>query len=176
MARISLVYGAIAGSIIIGTLIIGLMLNADFDDQSHLLGYLVMIVALSMIFLGVKQYRDRNKGGVILFRSALLLGLLIALVAAVFYVGGWEAYLAATDYSFMDGYVAHMIEAKKAAGLAGEALAKEIEALEAMKEGYKNPVYRIGITFLEIFPVGFIIALVTAALLRNPRILPARAR
>jgi hypothetical protein len=176
MGRIAIVYGAIAGSVVIGSLIVGLLMKSDFDDMSPLLGYLIMIVALSLIFLGVKQYRDRNKGGVIKFRSALLLGLMIALVAAVFYVAGWESYLAATDYSFMDNYVAHMIEAKKAAGLAGEALAKEIEALEAMKAGYKNPAYRVGITFLEIFPVGLVIALVSAALLRNPKFLPPRAR
>ncbi len=174
MSRIAAVYGAIAGSIIIASIIIGLTLGADQESHNPLIGYLIMIVALSLIFLGVKQYRDRNKGGVIKFGSALLLGLMIALVAAVFYVGGWEAYLAVTDYSFMDSYVAQTIEAKKAAGLAGEALAKEIENLKAMADGYKNPLFRMGITFLEIFPVGLVIAIVTAALLRNPKVLPAR--
>ncbi len=29
-------------------------------------------------------------------------------------------------------------------------------------------------TFLEIFPVGLIIALLSAALLRNPKVMPAR--
>jgi hypothetical protein len=38
---------------------------------------------------------------------------------------------------------------------------------------YRNPLYRIPITFVEIFPVGLIVALVSAALLRNPRLLPA---
>jgi hypothetical protein len=176
MGRIAAVYGAIAGSIIIASLIIGLALGADHDDHNPFIGYLIMIVALSLIFLGVKRYRDRTHGGVIKFGPAFLVGLMIALVAAVFYVGGWEGYMAATDYTFMDGYVAATIEAKKAAGLAGDALAKEVAALNAMAEGYKNPVYRMGITFLEIFPVGLVIALISAALLRNPKVLPAHAR
>jgi hypothetical protein len=33
----------------------------------------------------------------------------------------------------------------------------------------------MGMTFIEIFPVGVLIALISAALLRNPRMLPARS-
>jgi hypothetical protein len=40
---------------------------------------------------------------------------------------------------------------------------------------YANPLFRIPMVFLEIFPVGFIVALISAALLRNPRLLPARS-
>ena len=29
-------------------------------------------------------------------------------------------------------------------------------------------------TFIEIFPVGFMIALISATILRNPKVLPAR--
>jgi hypothetical protein len=43
-----------------------------------------------------------------------------------------------------------------------------------MKEMYRNPLFRLPMTFIEIFPVGLLIALISAAILRNPRILPAR--
>jgi len=39
-----------------------------------------------------------------------------------------------------------------------------------------NPLFRLPMTFVEIFPVGLLIALVSAGLLRNPRFLPARQR
>ena len=39
---------------------------------------------------------------------------------------------------------------------------------------YANPLYRLPITFIEIFPVGVLITFVSAAVLRNSRILPAR--
>ena len=174
MGKIAFVYGALAGSVVIGTMVIGFILGADHQDHNLTVGYLIMIVALSMIFLGVKQYRDRQGGGVIKFGPAFLLGILIAAVAGVFYVVGWEGYLAATDYSFMDGYVAAAIEAKKASGLAGAALESEVAKLEAMKKQYANPLFRMPITFLEIFPVGLVIALLSAAILRNPKVLPAR--
>ncbi|HBK91147.1 MAG TPA: DUF4199 domain-containing protein [Parvularcula sp.] len=176
MGRIALVYGGIAGLIVVSSIVIGFLLGADHGDGGMLLGYLIMIVALTLIFLGVKQFRDRNNGGVIKFGPALLLGVMIAVVAGAFYVAGWEGYLAATNYTFMDSYVEHTLKAKEAAGLAGEALAREAEKLKVMAEEYKNPLFRAGITFLEIFPVGIVIALISAALLQNPKVLPARAR
>ncbi|NWG93191.1 MAG: DUF4199 domain-containing protein [Parvularculaceae bacterium] len=174
MGKIAFIYGAIAGSIVIGSMIVSFILGADHDDHSLVFGYLIMIVALSLIFIGVKRFRDRNGGGVIKFGRAFILGLMIAVVAGAFYVVGWEGYLAATDYSFMPSYVEHLIEAKKAAGIAGAALDAEIAKLKTMEAQYANPLFRMPMTFLEIFPVGLVIALVSAAILRNPKAFPAR--
>ena len=41
-------------------------------------------------------------------------------------------------------------------------------------EQYENPLYRLPITFMEIFPVGLLVALFSAAILRNPKAFPAR--
>lgn len=173
MLKTAFIYGAIAGLIVILTMVIGFLLGADHGDSSLFLGYTIMIVALSLIFLAIKSHRDRQ-GGVIRFGPAFLLGLMVAAVAGVFYVLGWEGYMAATNYTFMDGYVAAAIEAKKAAGLAGAALEAEIAKLNDMKTQYANPLFRMPMTFLEIFPVGLVIALISAAILRNPKAFPAR--
>ena len=79
-----------------------------------------------------------------------------------------------SDYDFIDSYVNSAIEAKRAAGLSADKLAQEIAALEKMRSDYGKIYIRIPMTFLEIFPVGLIIALLSAALLRNPKVLPAR--
>ncbi len=175
MLRIALVFGSIAGLIVIAVLIAGISLGGHSHFTSVWFGYLVMIVALSMIFLGIKRYRDTEKGGVIKFLPAFLLGLAIAAVAGVIYVVVWEGYLAASGYRFMDSYVAGIIASKKAHGLSGAALAAEVAQLNALKIQYDNPLFRLPMTFLEIFPVGFLIALISAAVLRFPRVLPARA-
>lgn len=173
MRKTAFIYGSIAGLIVIASIVIGFFLGADHGDSSLFLGYTIMIVALTLIFLAIKSYRDRQ-GGVIKFGPAFLLGLMTAIVAGAFYVIGWEGYLAATNYTFMDGYVAAAIEAKKAAGLAGAALDAEIARLGQMKAQYANPLFRMPMTFMEIFPVGLVIALVSAAILRNPKAFPAR--
>lgn len=174
MGKIAIIYGAISGAIVIGVITLGSLIGEGGSHGGEALGYLIMIIALTMIFLGVKRYRDRDLGGVIKFGAAFLLGVMIAVVAGVFYVGGWEAYLAATDHAFIHEYTAGIIEAKKAAGLDGEALAAEIAKMDQMKTQYADPLFRVPLTFLEIFPVGLLIALVSAALLRNPKVFPAR--
>lgn len=171
-------YGAISGAIVIAVLVAGIALSDAQGDghlfSSEVFGYLVMIVALSMIFLAIRDYRNKKLGGVIKFLPALGLGLLVAAIAGLAYVIGWEIYLAATDYAFMDNYIAQMIEAKRAAGESGPAFDAYVAQLEQMKTAYANPLFRLPMTFLEIFPVGLLIALISAAILRNPKVLPAR--
>ena len=177
MIRIILTYGLISGAIIAATITATMILSVGGPPHSSVwLGYLIMLVALSAILVGVKQYRDNTLGGVIKFRTALLLGLGIAVCTSVAYVAVWETYLAVTHYTFMNGYIAHMLAEKRAAGVTGAAYAKFAAEMETLRVQYANPLYRMPMTFIEIFPVGLLIALVSAALVRNPRFLPARSR
>lgn len=174
MARIALIYGSIAGAIVIATMILGLSLQPDGALSSPVFGYLVMLVALTLIFIGVKKHRDEDLDGVIKFARAFLTGLAIAAVAGVVYVVIWEIYLAATDQAFIKEYAASLIEAKRAEGVSGAELDSFVARMETMKTNYANPLFRVPMTFVEIFPVGLVVALVSAALLRNEKFMPAR--
>lgn len=137
-------------------------------------GYLIMMLALSLIFVGVKRFRDRTLGGVIKFGPAFLVGLGISAVAGVIYVVGWEISLAATDHKFVDDYTRAAIDAARARGAPPAEIDKITADMAAFKVQYANPLFRLPMTFVEIFPVGLVIALISAALLRNSRFLPAR--
>jgi len=172
--KYALTYGLLSGLVIIVTMITGIALtDRESFFSSEWFGYLVMLVALTFIFVGVKRYRDVERGGVIKFWAAFAMGLAIAAAAGVAYVAVWEVYLAMTDYKFMDEYIAGILRARQAAGVSGAALAEEMAKLESMRTSYANPLFRISMTFLEIFPVGLLVSLVSAALLRNPRLLRA---
>ena len=170
--KYALIYGLLSGSVIAAVITAALVLGPE-GTHSLWFGYLVMLVALTFIFVGVKRYRDVERGGVIKFLPALGMGLAIAAVAGIAYVCVWEIYLAATDYAFMDQYIAAIARNRAAAGVPPAAIAEELRQLEGMREAYANPLFRAPMTFLEIFPVGLLVALVSAALLRNPRLLPA---
>ncbi|MHA7900354.1 MAG: DUF4199 domain-containing protein [Henriciella sp.] len=173
MFRIMFIYGAIAGVVIIAVMIAGMVLGGGAGSEVQ--GYLTMVVVLSLIFVGIKRYRDKELGGVIKFLPALGLGAGIAAVAAVFYVLSWETSLHLTDFAWMEAYKQSTIDGYQSSGLTGDALSEKVESLEAMMASYRNPLFRIPMTFVEIFPVGLLVALISAALLRNPKILPARA-
>ena len=175
MLRYILVYGALPGAIVITAMIVGFTL---FSGQPmtgmEWLGFLIMFLAFSLIFVGVKRYRDTANGGVIKFMPALGLGLAMAAVAGVVYVAIWEIYLTATGHRFIEQYTAGMIEAKKAAGVEGEKLDEIVRQMTLMAENYGDPLFRLPITFIEIFPIGLIVAVVSAAILRNPKAFPPK--
>jgi hypothetical protein len=176
MVLIAAVYGGLAGLVIILTSIIIFFVNPERHlAGSEWLGYLVMLLAFTLIFVGVKRYRDRDLGGVIKFLPAFGLGLLTAVCASLIYVVVWEIYLAFTGDGFITAYTASVIEGLRAGGATPEQIAAKQVEMEAMIAAYANPLFRLPITFAEIFPVGVIVALVSAILLRNPRLLPATA-
>jgi hypothetical protein len=175
MTRIIFIYGLISGAIVAAAITATIILSGGQPPHSSVwLGYLIMLVALSSILVGVKQYRDDVQGGVIGFWKALGIGVGIAAVAGLAYVAVWEAYVAIAHYDFPGDYARATLAAKRAAGVSGAEYQKAVAEMAAFRKDYANPLFRLPMTFIEIFPVGLLIALVSAALLRNPRFLPAR--
>jgi hypothetical protein len=114
-------------------------------------------------------------GGVIRFWPAFGIGLGISAVAGLIYCLAWEAALAVSGSDFAGDYARTMIDQQRAAGMSGEKLARYAAEMERFRVQYANPLFRVPVTFSEIFPVGLIVSLIAAALLRNSRFLPARA-
>ncbi len=175
MKKIIITYGVISGVIVITSMLIGMNMASHSDPGgfSAWMGYLFMIAALTLVFIGVKRHRDQELGGVIKFKTAFLVGLGITLVASFMYVVVWEINLAITDYAFMDEYTTALIEAKEAEGVSGAEMDSFRAEMDEMAEKYASPLYRLPWTFIEIFPVGLLISLISAALLRKSRFLPA---
>jgi len=176
MLRMILAFGLAAGLVVAIPMCL-MVTNSESGStaQSYLVGYLVMLVGLSLVFVGVKRYRDHVLGGVIRFAPALGMGLAISAIAGVIYVIGWEITLAVTNYAFVDSYAAATIEAKRASGASAAEIAAVVAQMAEFKTQYANPWFRLPMTFVEIFPVGVLVSLISAALLRNSRFLPARA-
>lgn len=170
MADRILLYGTIAGLLVILS-IIGMILASggapEMSDMSVAYGYVTMLVALSAVFFGIRSHRDRALGGSIGFVAALLMGLGISAVAGVIYVLVWEVYLVATGFTFIGAYVDDYIAQQKAAGVSGKALEVLMAEMETLKVQYANPLFRMPMTFLEVFPVGVLVSLVSAGILRR---------
>jgi hypothetical protein len=176
MLKMILKYGVIAG-LVVGAFEFGTFTAFSGEPPlkyGMLIGYTTMLIALSAVFVGIKKHRDVDRGGVIGFWPALGVGVGISFIAGIFYVAAWEAVQAMTHMDFASSYAQAVIAGEKAKGASAQALAKLSADMETFKVQYANPLFRLPMTFVEIFPVGVLVSLVSAGLLRNSRFLPAR--
>ena len=173
MKKIVLSFGLISGVIVTALMWLMLaMMKAGFTAHGLVWGYATMIIALSLVFFGIKSYRDNN-GGRITFLKGLQVGILISLISAVCYGIRWEAYYRTSGADFMQQYTAQYIEQMKAKGASDAEIADTQKQMDQFAEQYKNFFVRFGMTLMEILPVGIVVTLISAALLRKPTMLPA---
>lgn len=176
MRNMILKYGAIAGAIVgVPLFLLTVTVPGKIPPAIGMaIGYLTMLIAFSAVFVAIKRWRDVDRGGVVRFLPAFGLGLGIVALASVIYVIAWEAALAASGADFIGEYAREMIAQKQAAGASAAEIAKFTAEMDAFRAQYANPLFRYAITLTEIFPVGLLVALVSAGLLSNRRFLPAR--
>jgi len=169
MKRLILTYGIIGGAIAAAWCNIGVRALPDnvSQDTQMWLGYTSMIVAFSMIFIAVKNYKDKFGSGYITFGKALKIGLLITLVASTLYVAIWLISYYFIFPNFMEKYMATLKAQMQAAGKSAVAINREMAAMAKYNEAYKNPFLNAMITYSEIVPVGIVISLIAALILKS---------
>ena len=131
-----------------------------------------MIIALTLVFFGIRSYRD-NHGGRISFWKGVQVGILISLISAVIYACSWEAYYRSSGQEFLEKYAAHYIDGLRKENKSDPDIEKARADMAQFQEAYKNILLRFPMTMLEILPVGIIVTLISAALLRKREILSA---
>jgi len=168
MKKNAWLFGIIAGSILAFGIFLSAFYNNHIDfDKSMYFGYAMMLLAFSLTFVGIKNFRDKYNNGVISFGKAFQAGLYITLIASTMYVISWliDYYYFIPD--FADKYAAHALEKMKAAGATAAELTRQAAAMENFKTMYKNPFYNILLTYSEVLPVGLVISLISAGVLRK---------
>lgn len=171
MKKVVLVYGLIAGFVVSLIMCVSMAIYAgcDHSSASMLVGYASMLLAFSMIFVGIKNFRDKQNAGFISFGKAFKIGTLIALIAATMYVIAWAIEYHFFMPDFMDKYTASSIEDAKKAGASAVELQKIATEANKMQEMYKNPFFFVLFTYAEILPVGLIVTLIASLILKRKK-------
>jgi hypothetical protein len=165
MKKTVLTYGLIAGFIsCIGFFLLGQ--DMDFD-KGMIYGFGSMILAFSLIFVAVKSYRDKHNGGLISFGKAFEVGLYVALIASTIYVFAWLFSLNFMFPDFAEKYSSYLIAQMQAEGASAAEISAKMQEMNEFKESYKNPIIVILYTYMEILPLGIVVALITAAFLKK---------
>lgn len=167
MKKVIFVYGIIAGIIVSSMLFLAFSGSEINMDGGELLGYATMIIAFSTIFIAIKTHRDKQLNGTIKFGQAFKIGLGITLIATILYVISWMIISETMAKDFMLEYYQHSVEKLKASNIPEAELTEKIAKIEKYSEMYEKPIIKIGITFMEIFPVGFIVSLISALILKR---------
>ena len=167
--NVAIKYGAISGGLIVSTWFVGQSFTSENPDFSNgeLVGYAIMIVALSAAFLGVKSIRDEK--GSLSFKEGFLNGLGISLVASLIYVIGWMIYMPNFAPDFADKYGAAQIAQIEKMEIEESVKQEQIEEVKYWIETYKKPPVMAAITFSEIFPVGLLVTLISALILKRKK-------
>jgi Protein of unknown function (DUF4199) len=168
MQRIVLSFGLIGG----GMLAALMLATLPFQDQigferGAIVGYTTMVLAFLMVYVGVRSYRDTMAGGAITFGRAVQVGLLISLVITVCYVATWQVMYYGFMPDFFDKYTAFALEKARQGGASEADLARQAKDLRDFAVMYQNPLVNIAFSLLEPLPVGLVVTLVTAGVLRR---------
>ncbi|MBW8879513.1 MAG: DUF4199 domain-containing protein [Acidobacteria bacterium] len=170
MQKIVLRFGLASGAILVAMALVMMPLcmrgTIDFD-HSEILGYTSMVLSFLLVFFGVRSYRDNVAGGAISFGKAFQVGILITLVTCAIYVIAWEIAYFNFFPNFLDQYSAHVIAKMRSSGASDAAILETTRKMADLAKHYTNPLYNSAITFMEVFPVGLIMTLVSAAILRR---------
>jgi hypothetical protein len=177
MKRVVIVFGLTSGVISSALMFLTLPFletGAVNNHNGEIIGYTAIFLSLLLVFFGIRTYRE-SSGGTITFGRATAVGLLITVISCIFYVASWEIIYFKVMPDFADRYTARAVEAMREKGATEAAIAAKRKEMVKLKAMLDNPLMNAALTFIEPFPVGLLMTLVSAAILRRRTAPPAAA-
>ena len=171
MKKTVLTFGLIGGAIMAAMMFATLpFMDKIGFDRGEIVGYTTMILAFLLVFFGIRSYRENVGGGQVSFGRAFAVGILITMVACVCYVVAWEIIYFKFLPDFVDKYAGYAVEKVRASGASQQVIDAKLEQMKSFKAMYDNPFINAAITFVEPFPIGLIVTLISAGVLRKKKI------
>lgn len=169
MRRTVLTFGLIAGGILAAMFVITYPFHDVIGfDRAEILGYSSMVAAFLLVYFGIRSYRDNVGGGAISFGRGLAVGTLIVGVAALCYVAMWQViYYGFGGDTYLQKYETHVAATARKDGASEAEIEKQVADLRRFAELYRNPLVNVAVTFVEPLPVGLLLAVLSAAMLRR---------
>ena len=175
MKKIVLTFGLISG-VLISVMMASTIPFQDKIGHGYLIGYTTIVLSLLLSYFGIRSYRDNVGNGHITFGKAFAVGISITIISCLCYVVTWEVIYYNFMPDFLDKYNAHVLQKMQSSGATAAAIQTKTEELKKFKELYANPLFNAAMTFIEPFPVGLVITLISAAVLRRkPQSQPEQA-
>lgn len=121
---------------------------------SELIGYLSIFLALSLVFLGMRHYREHEAGGRLTFKQGLRVGLLITLFPSV--------------AIFLYTVVFFLVAGEEFVAYAFEQMPEPEQAYwRENRHLLMNPWFQGALMFINVLVIGLVVSVVSAAVLRR---------
>jgi hypothetical protein len=172
MTKNIIIYGLIAGIVVSALMLFTVNYLSHCEGTvdygtSMLIGYASMLLAFSLVYVGIRNFRNKYNNGVISFGKAFKLGIVMVLIASTIYVVAWLIYYYCFNPGFMEKYSAHELERLRASGASQAEIAKQTKEMANMVTMIKNPFFNAMMAYLEILPVGLVVTLISALILKR---------
>ena len=165
MKKTVLTYGLISG-VIAAVLMLAHVPFMDGGSKGLIVGYTGIVLSALLIFFGVRSYRENVGNGKISFGRGFAVGILIALISAACYVAAWEVVYYSSP-GIADHVFDKQVEDLKEKGAPQAEIDAAAVQVESFKKLYANPFVNVAFTFIEPFPVGILMTLISAFILRR---------
>jgi Protein of unknown function (DUF4199) len=180
MKKTVLTFGLISGAMSAALMLVTIPFVDKIGwEKGEIFGYTGIVLSALMVFFGVRSYRENVGAGRITFGRGFAVGVLITLLSSACYVGTWEIVYYKFMPDFAEKYAAHMVERAKASGASQQKIDETERQAKQFKQMYDNPVFNVALTFMEVFPIGVAVTLLSAGILRkkgrDPETKPASA-
>ena len=166
--KIILTFGGLSGLLSIAMMFGTLpFIDSLGFEKGALVGYTSIVVSFLFVFFGVRAYRQSLDGAPLTFGNAFGVGIMITLISCVCYVASWMVVNHYFMPDFIEKYSTFVLDQLRNSGAAQAAIDAKANELAAFKTMYGNPFMVAALTFLEPFPVGLLVTLVSAFTLRR---------
>ncbi|UTW62417.1 DUF4199 domain-containing protein [bacterium SCSIO 12741] len=168
MKSIVIRYGSYGGLILIGVFLIGQLFFPEQENMklNEILGYASIILASSLIFFGIRSYRNLQGDDGLSFGKAILVGVLIALIPSFLFGIVDVIYILFINPDFVDQYYTATLMNMEASMTPEEFEIAKI-GVEAEREMFASPYVQFVVMFLTVFVIAFIVTLVSALFLQR---------
>jgi hypothetical protein len=134
----------------------------------EIIGYATMVTSLSFVYFGIKHYKNHELNGVIDFKTAFIIGVLISLFAALGFGIMDAIYITKINPDFTEQYLAYeysLLDART--DLSIKEINLEKISLQKQSEAFGNPFTVFFIMSIMVFVIGIIISLLSALVLHK---------
>jgi hypothetical protein len=176
MKKTILTFGLLSGAVSSAMMLMTMpFMDRIGFDRGYYVGYTSIVLSFLLVFFGIRSYRDNFGGGQITFGKAFMIGLGITVISCFCYVITWEALYFTVLHDFTDKYAAYVINKARTSGATDAVIMEKAKEMADFKRMYANPLINVAFTFIEPFPIGLLMTLLSAALLRKKSSRPSAA-